>query len=161
MSSLDVKFTQISSGETVPLRHSVLWPNHPVSHVLLPEDEQSFHFGAFVPQREKSPVAVISLFLEALPTPESECTDAKGIRAAHFRKFACDRAYQGQGIGTALLKYCFEYVRSSLGCSVVWCDARVVTADWYERRGMQKFGDRFFKGPVEYIRMKADLGCTT
>ena len=52
--------------ETIPLRHSVLWPNMPLSHVCLPEDASGTHYGAFLSLRE-TPVAVISLFLEDLP----------------------------------------------------------------------------------------------
>ena len=37
------------------------------------------------------------------------------------------------------------------------CDARIATQEWYKRRGFQPFGPKFFKGPVEYVRMKADL----
>lgn len=159
----------ISASQTVPLRHSVLWPDQPVSYVLLPEDDAGRHFGAFLSRDSSlSPeprlVAVISLFPEALPTDHNRLglgLEAAGSEspaaAARFRKFACDPAYQGRGIGTALLRHAFEYAKSAWGCSVVWCDARVATAGWYERRGMQRFGEHFYKGSVEYVKVKIDL----
>lgn len=44
---LMVTIRRIDAQETVPIRHSVLWPNHPVSHVLLDEDRTGYHYGAF------------------------------------------------------------------------------------------------------------------
>ncbi|KAJ2986901.1 hypothetical protein NUW54_g9586 [Trametes sanguinea] len=43
------------------------------------------------------------------------------------------------------------------GFNVVWCDARLSAAGWYERRGMQRFGEMFFKGEIEYVRMMREL----
>ncbi|KAI0662121.1 GCN5-related N-acetyltransferase [Cubamyces menziesii] len=140
---------EISADDTVSLRHSVLWPDHPISHVLLPEDASGYHFGAFLPT-STSPVAVISIFIDPLPSPSSEVSSA---RAARFRKFACDPAYQGRGIGSQLLQHVFEIAAKKLGCSVIWCDARLSASAWYERRGMQEFGETFFKGEIEYVRM--------
>lgn len=142
----------------------MLWPDKPVSYVLLPEDASGHHFGAFLrgPDAPSSapaaPVAVISLFVEALPdTAPAPAAEGAVPKAARFRKFACDPSYQGQGIGTALLKAAFAAAKDEIGCAVVWCDARWETAPWYERRGMRCFGEHFFKGHIEYVRMKADL----
>ncbi|KAH9910478.1 GCN5-related N-acetyltransferase [Fomitopsis serialis] len=130
-----VKIKQISPDETVPLRHTVLWPSHPVSHVLLPEDNQGSHYGASLPHGDH-PIAVISVFKEPLP---------------------CDPSHQGRDIGTMLLKHVFEIAASDLGCDVIWCDARLATAEWYERRGMSRFGEIFHKGDIPYVRMKGSL----
>ncbi|GJF00217.1 GNAT family N-acetyltransferase [Phanerochaete sordida] len=161
MATADVKILQISSEDTVPLRHAVLWPDKPQSYVLLPEDSAGHHLGAFLDEAEPA-VAVISLFVEPLPSSASEAAAAESLRAdtitraARFRKFACHPAHQGRGIGTALLAATFDAARE-LGCTVIWCDGRLDAAPWYEKRGMQRFGDTFFKGPIEYVRMKADL----
>ncbi|KAJ7480626.1 hypothetical protein FB451DRAFT_1085803 [Mycena latifolia] len=156
---------QITADQTVPLRHSVLWPDAPVSHVLLPEDAAGWHFGAFVDSKPH-PVAVISLFAEACPEPidnGSRGADNRGEndgapgRAIRFRKFACDPAYQGQGIGTKLLLHAISVAGSELGGTLLWCDARETTKAWYERRGLAPFGDVFWKGPVKYVRMRIDI----
>lgn len=161
-SKAQMNFVEISTEETVQLRHSVLWPDKPTSYVLLPEDNSGIHLGAILPNDSSStghaPVAVISLFREALPEAELESAGATAEPAARFRKFACDPAHQGHGVGTSLLQFAFQVARSRLGCSVVWCDARLETVGWYERRGMKRFGEHFFKGNVEYVRMKVSLG---
>ncbi|KAF8194424.1 hypothetical protein K438DRAFT_1827972 [Mycena galopus ATCC 62051] len=151
---------QIDADQTVPLRHSVLWPNEPVSHVLLPEDSTGWHYGAFIASNP-APVAIISLFIEACPI-DTGCEAGAGgnsthKRAARFRKFACDPAYQGRGIGTKLLLHAISVVSSELQASPLWCDARDETRAWYERRGLEAFGDVFFKGPVKYVRMKIEI----
>lgn len=154
-----IEIKQVSPEETVPLRHTVLWPNYPVSHVLLPEDSQGFHYGAFLPQRE-TPVAVISVFKESLPSDmrrETKVPEEQPAAAARFRKFACEPSHQGRGIGTTLLKYVFEVAARDLECDAIWCDARLATAEWYERRGMSRFGEVFYKGDIPYVRMKASL----
>lgn len=155
----EINFHRVTVKQTMHLRHVVLWPEHPVSHVRLPEDDDGYHYGAFVPQYSQ-PAAVISLFIERLPptSPGSDAqttvTDEDASVAVRFRKFACDPALQGRGIGTQLLKYVMDVARKELGVSAVWCDARTSSAEWYERRGMQAFGQTFLKGPIEYIRMK-------
>ena len=132
-----------------------MWPDHPVSHVLLPEDESGFHYGAFLPESSTA-VAVISVFVDPLP-PAPNTSTTTSDRAARFRKFACDPAHQGRGIGTELLRRVSDAARRDMACAVLWCDARVNTAGWYERRGMRRFGETFFKGDIEYVRMKREL----
>ena len=156
--SLPPAIRRISAEQTVPLRHSVLWPDKPVSYVLLPEDASGYHYGAFLPDTT-SPVAVISVFVDPLP-PSSDAPSSPSdikVKAARFRKFACDPAYQGRGIGTMLLQHVFDAAVSEMNCGVIWCDARTSAAGWYERRGMKKFGEMFYKGDIEYVRMKREL----
>ncbi|KAJ7644783.1 acyl-CoA N-acyltransferase [Roridomyces roridus] len=154
-----VRCQQITAAQTVSLRHSVLWPDAPISHVILPEDAQGWHYGAFIVNDSSSddhPIAVISLFVESCPQTDSE-GDADAGKAIRFRKFACDPAYQGRGIGTSLLQHVLSVARAEFGGTLLWCDAREATKGWYQRRGLLPFGTTFWKGPVEYIRMKIDL----
>ncbi|GLB45318.1 putative acetyltransferase (GNAT) family protein [Lyophyllum shimeji] len=155
---LDVICRQITVEQTLQLRHSVLWPEKPVSHVYLPEDDRGLHMGAFIPSCDQ-PIAVISFFVE--PAPINDVFKQEDIqRQARFRKFACEPAFQGRGIGSRLLQNSFERARSQLNCTVAWCDARTSTAQWYMKRGMTPFGERFSKGPVEYIRMYIDISAS-
>lgn len=150
---------QIATEQTLPLRHSVLWPNMPVSHVYLPDDAQGLHLGAFVPSCDR-PVAVISLFIESVPICIDTALTHHGVEPVHvrFRKFACDPVYQGLGIGSRLLQYSKSVTRSELNGTILWCDARTSSSDWYTKRGFIRFGEKFFKGSVEYVRMYIDVG---
>ena len=180
-----VRIDKITMEETIPLRHSVLWPTKPPSHVCLPEDATGTHYGAFLPLRE-TPVAVISLFLEDIPllkddhendteinliiksedhsnSNSSTIDDKDGYynrppqRAVRFRKFACDHEFQGKGIGTQLLAHVLSRAQTELDAATVWCDARVTARGWYIKRGLVPFGPTFYKGPEEYIRMRIDF----
>lgn len=157
--SPDVACLPITAEQTLPLRHSVLWPNMPMSHVCLPEDANGLHLGAFVPSHDH-PVAVISLFIESAPICVDTILSHHGAEPVQvrFRKFACDPAYQGCGVGSRLLQYSGSVARSELNARALWCDARTSSSDWYKKRGLIPFGEKFYRGPVEYVRMYIDVG---
>lgn len=142
---------QITLPETYPVRRTVLYPNSPESKIYIPNDEQGIHFGAFL---HGDLIAVISLFREPIPTSESPpCGPSKSLR---FRKFACLRSHQSRGIGTQLFRHVLNFARKDphLGLgTLVWCDARWSTREWYLKRGMNVLGQRFSKGDIEYIVM--------
>ncbi|EIW81533.1 GCN5-related N-acetyltransferase [Coniophora puteana RWD-64-598 SS2] len=142
------------------LRHSILWPDKPLEYVILPEDAVGHHFGAFLPSDDQL-VAVISLFEEGVPaevSPQPSITStSESPRAVRFRKFACASSYQGRGIGTELLRHVCDFAKVRMGAKTIWCDARTSSLDWYQKRGLSPFGPRFYKGPVEYVRIRMDL----
>ena len=86
----------ITASDTLALRQSVLWPDKPIDTVGLPNDAEGYHVGAFV---DGQLIAVISLFVD-------------GSRA-QFRKFATHPDFQGQGIGSMLLKYVIDKAKRS------------------------------------------------
>ncbi|KAG2038768.1 hypothetical protein BDR03DRAFT_953499 [Suillus americanus] len=161
--NLVLRINPIDVDATLELRQSVLWPSLSIADVRLAEDDTGLHFGAFVPQHEK-PIAVISLFDEPLPGQHLViCGNDSPYqkKSARFRKFACDLMHQNRGIGTHLLLHAAEAARSTLGASIIWCDARTSSSAWYKKRGMIEFGDPFYKGDVKYIRMKMALDADT
>lgn len=126
---------------------------------MLPEDDKGIHLGAFCPLRD-SPIAVISLFTESFSIDNNDHTSSSsknGQRMVRFRKFACDPQFQRRGVGTRLLVYALSIARSELNATIVWCDARTSSHDWYKRRGLNAFGAKFFKASVEHIRMRIDV----
>ncbi|KAJ7065829.1 hypothetical protein C8F01DRAFT_752889 [Mycena amicta] len=191
--ALTISCRPITAAQTISLRHSVLWPDKDVEYVLLPEDANGRHYGAFICESSASapaaghthdqdhhpdPLAVISLFAEECPTPTPTPTpidkdamervddappglenneETRRSMAIRFRKFACEPAYQGRGIGTQLLQHAVAVARTELDGTLLWCDAREATRAWYERRGLTAFGDMFYKGSVKYMRMKMAL----
>ncbi|TBU25091.1 hypothetical protein BD311DRAFT_765278 [Dichomitus squalens] len=145
---------RITPEETVPLRHSVLWPDKSLDYVKLPEDDFGDHYGVFI-DGVSAPAAVISVFYETFPQPENSAPNEVSpvVPALRFRKFACDPAHQGKGLGTKLLLHVFNDAQKF---GAIWCDARLSSAGWYEREaiGMSRFGEIFLKEGIEYVRMK-------
>ena len=130
----------IEPAQTYALRHTVLWPDKPLAYVQLPEDAAGQHFGAFV---EGALVAVISLFI-----------GADGV--ARFRKFATEPAWQGRGLGTALLRHVIAQAQAQ-GASQLWCDARQRALPFYQRFGLAPVGEVFYKDEVPYVRLSRSL----
>lgn len=130
----------IGPAQTHALRHAVLWPDKPLAYVQLPDDDAGQHFGAFM---AGALVAVISLFV-----------GADGV--ARFRKFATDPAWQGRGVGTALLRHVIAQAQAQ-GASQLWCDARQNTLPFYQRFGLAPEGKVFYKGEVAYLRLSRTL----
>ncbi|GAB3935866.1 GNAT family N-acetyltransferase [Larkinella terrae] len=129
-----MQIRQIKPEETYALRHEVLWPEKPLEYVMLDEDADGQHFGAF---RDTDLVAVISLFME--------------MEVARFRKFATRPDCQRQGVGTQLLHRVIDEARQA-GAQLLWCDARLSAADFYRRFGMEPEGAVFFKGEILYSK---------
>ena len=130
----------ITPAQTYALRHAVLWPDKPLAYVQLPDDDAGLHYGALVGGEVR---AVISLFV-----------GADGV--ARFRKFATDPAWQGRGLGTALLQH-ITAVAQAQGAHALWCDARQNTLPFYQRFGLQPEGDVFYKGDLPYLKLSCSL----
>ncbi|WP_338876847.1 GNAT family N-acetyltransferase [Spirosoma sp. SC4-14] len=129
----------ITPEQTYPLRHRVLWPDKPLDFVKVDNDEDGYHYGAFL---DEVLVAVISLFVDG--------------ETARFRKFATSPAYQRNGIGTQLLTHVIAEAKQ-LGATTLWCDARLDAADFYRRFGMKPVSEVFYKGPIPYARFSLSL----
>lgn len=132
------KIHRIKAAETLPLRHRVLWPNHPISQSKVVGDDKAFHFGGF---RCRELVCVASLFSD------------EGVR---LRKFATDPDHQGNGYGSKMLKHLLKEARS-MDATVFWFDAREAALPFYERNGFKAKGPRFFKKEIPYRRVRLDL----
>ena len=139
MTTLTIK--PITAEDTLPLRHSVLWPDKPFDYVRLPNDGDGYHLGCFVDDKL---VSVISLFID------------DQTNTARFRKFATHPDFQNQGIGTQLLNYVIKQARQA-GATELWCDARLTATTFYERFGMQAEGGVFYKGEIAYSRFVMGL----
>ncbi|KIO22272.1 hypothetical protein M407DRAFT_245229 [Tulasnella calospora MUT 4182] len=158
VSGRKVILRQIAAADTVPLRHSILWPDKPESFVLIPEDDSGLHFGAFLGDDGNGPISVISFFQESLPGAQDTHSPQP---AARFRKFATESEYQGQGIGSELLSFATNQVKAMWGVNLGWCDARVSAMGWYVKRGMHELGGNgnaiFFKEHIPYLKMGMEV----
>jgi GNAT superfamily N-acetyltransferase len=103
------------------------------------------------------PVAITSLFTEDIPQAPGTPPSTRTTRTIRFRKFACNTAHQHNGIGSQLLEYAVSFARSHMNGALLWCDARTATLEWYQKRGLEQFGELFYKGPIEYVRVQREI----
>ena len=136
MKNIISEIKQITSSETLLIRHKVMWPNKPIEYVQLKNDENGRHFGLFVDGKITS---VISLFIEN--------------NEMQFRKFATLTKYQGLGYGTILLKSIIDLTRKE-GIRKLWCNARLEKSKFYERFNLKPTERQFKKGGIEYVIME-------
>lgn len=120
--------------QTYPLRHKVLRPHQPIEACQYPgdEDEGTFHLAAF---DQNQIVSIVSFYQEGHP-------EVSGANPYRFRGMATDPAYQGQGLGSELLKQALEEAKKR-GADVVWCNAREVAFSFYEQLGLHCIGELF------------------
>lgn len=133
---MEASITQITSSQTWPLRHIVMWPDKPLDYIKLPNDDLGIHYGLFVEQRL---VTVVSLFIDD--------------NVAQFRKLATATSEQGKGFGTRLLSHLIIEAKHK-GIKRLWCNARSDKAVYYERFGMKKTKQTFNKGGIDYVVME-------
>ncbi|MFC6100063.1 GNAT family N-acetyltransferase [Olivibacter domesticus] len=130
---------QIHPLVTRRLRQEVLYPNQPIEHVILKEDDNGLHFGLY---DNNKLISVVSLFIEGTE--------------AQFRKFATDRNYQGKGYGSTLLNFILTYTKEQ-GVLNIWCNARISAIKFYKKHGFAGIGNPFVNNDIEYIRMAKTL----
>lgn len=136
---MQVQIDQITAADTLPLRHAVLWPDHPVEFSRVEGDESALHFGAY---SGGELVCVLSLF-----------EDGSSIR---IRKFATRPDCQGQGVGTLMMRHALTQARMR-GADRVWLSARASAMPFYERFGFAAFGEPALKQGQPYRKMQLGL----
>ncbi|MEW6992467.1 GNAT family N-acetyltransferase [Colwelliaceae bacterium 6441] len=129
----------ISWQETIPLRHSVLWPMKPPEYCHVEGDHDALHFGAYL---NDELVCVASVYLS--------------IDKARLRKFATNATYQNQGIGSKMLSFILNELENT-SAKIFWCDARESALGIYQRFGMQPYGERCYKAEVSYYKVAVNL----
>ncbi|GGB42628.1 N-acetyltransferase [Oceanisphaera marina] len=130
---------QIDWQQTIAVRHRVLWPDRPPEFSHIDNDNAGLHFGAFIGPLL---VCVASVFIND--------------ESARLRKYATLPEYQGQGIGTTVLKSIFAHLKQQ-AVDYFWCDARESAIGFYRRFGMRVEGERFYKSGEPYMRMSVKL----
>lgn len=130
---------QINSADTHSLRQRVMWPNKPLSFIMLPNDDEGIHFGVFV---DEVLVSVVSLFIKN--------------NNAQFRKFATDENEQRKGYGTLLLAHLIAFGEQKK-LAKIWCNARTNKQDFYIKFGFEATNNRFSKAGLSYVVMEKIL----
>jgi GNAT superfamily N-acetyltransferase len=134
-----IEIKEITAAETWQLRHKVMWSNKQLEFVILPEDEDGFHYGLFEKERL---VSVISLF--------------KIGSEGQFRKFATDKNFQGKGYGSKLLNHLMKEAKL-LNINYLFCNARTTTIAFYEKFGMKLASGIVQKNGKDYVKMETIL----
>lgn len=136
METITPEIKQITSNETIAIRHKVMWPNMPLEYVKLPNDESARHFGLFV---NGEILSIISLFKEN--------------NEIQFRKFATLIEFQGLGYGTILLKNIIDLIKKE-GITKLWCNARIEKSKFYEKFNLKLTSEKFKKDGIDYVVME-------
>jgi len=130
---------KINAADTWALRQRVMWPDQPVDYIKLKDDGEGIHFGFF---NQDQLVSVVSLFIDG--------------SSAQFRKFATEVNEQGKGFGGKLLVHMMEEALNRQ-VNMIWCNARLDKAPFYEKFGMIKTGSHFMKDGIAFVVMQKDL----
>lgn len=125
----------IDKSLTYPIRQAAMYPDKPLSHVMMDIDDDGDHFAYYF---DDQLVSVISLFRTG--------------QAIQFRKFATLPAQQGHGYGSKLLTWVFEYAKSQ-GVERVWCNARLDKVEYYKKFGLLETPETFVRGDLTYVIM--------
>lgn len=121
------------------MRQEVMYPELSIDAVKLEDDAAGEHLGLYV---DDSLCSVVSLFRQG--------------DVLQFRKFATLQAQQGKGLGTKLLQHVFERAQRE-GVKKIWCNSRLSASGFYERFGMQPFGEPWNDLGHRFIKMQIEL----
>jgi phosphoribosylformimino-5-aminoimidazole carboxamide ribotide isomerase len=121
------------------MRQMVMYPEHTLEQVKLKDDAAGMHLGLF---DNGALCSVVSLFNEGT--------------VLQFRKFATVTALQGKGYGSMLLRTVFERAKSG-GVQRIWCNARTTAVSFYQKFGMEPFGDAWEENGHRFIKMQIEL----
>ncbi|MFD1770573.1 GNAT family N-acetyltransferase [Sphingobacterium suaedae] len=135
----EVQIEQVVAACTWRIRQQVLYPQGHLRDVQVDGDFDAVHFGAYHAHRL---IGVVSLF-------EKDCK-------YQFRKFAVLPDHQQQGVGSSLMRAMLDVVQIWNG-QLLWCNARIDAAPFYEKFGLSIVGQPFNKNQIDYVRMEKAL----
>lgn len=130
---------QIRPELTWRMRQKVLYPSQKLYQMEMEEDNNGYHFGAFM---DNELVGVVSLFQNG--------------GDFQFRKFAVDETVQGKGIGKTMLQHLVDFAIEG-GGQRLWCNARVTAIGFYLKFGFAHTGQLFSKNGFDYEILEMKL----
>jgi len=132
---LEIK--KITAKETYPIRLEVLRKNIPLPYEFNGDfEENTFHLGAF----KNTKLVAVSSFMKA-SNPNFKGTQYQ------LRGMATLNEYQGLGLGKLMLEEAFSILKT-FKTDCLWCNARVIAVKFYEKLGLQTFGEKF---EIKYV----------
>jgi GNAT superfamily N-acetyltransferase len=141
----------VDPSRTRELRRSVLRPHLPVG-APLPGDElgAAVHLGVTVGEEV---VSTCFVFVEPCPWRPD-------LRPAwHLRQMATAPEFRGQGLGAAVVAAALAHAGEQ-GGRVLWANVRKTAIGFYEKCGLQGYGEIFTdeQHPIPHLRMWRELG---
>jgi GNAT superfamily N-acetyltransferase len=133
-----------------PLRAAVLRPGRPPDAAVWAGDADptSAHLAAY-DAHDPEPVGVVTLLAAAYPGEGHADAVAYQLRGMAVRS-----ELAGRGVGSALLVAAVELLRGR-AAGLLWCNARVPAATFYERHGFARDGAEFVPPDlgIPHVRM--------
>jgi GNAT superfamily N-acetyltransferase len=145
-----VDFGSAEQTATVKLRDDVL--RKPLGMSIYDEplhlESEQWHFAAMATVGEKSEKVVAACLILL---PSTEHTDH-----VKLRQMAVADAFQGQGVGRALLTYAEDYARER-GFTLIYAAARETALDFYRALGWSVVSERFTEVTIPHFKMEKVL----
>lgn len=135
MATIDYAVVRVPVERTLELRKAVLRPYLGPDEPYVAADDQlptTVAFGAVTPGDRVIAVARI--------TPEPPPFEADHARGWRLRGMATSPEARNVGIGSALLEALLGHI-AEVGGGILWCNARTSALAFYQRGGMQPWGD--------------------
>ncbi|RED50081.1 GNAT family N-acetyltransferase [Seonamhaeicola aphaedonensis] len=125
---------QITTKETYTVRHPILRSGKPISSCNFEGDdlETTHHFGLFI----NSKLVGVATFMK------------NNLELLHFnnqyqlRGMAILNEFQGKKLGNYLVKYGEDFLKNER-IEVIWCNAREIAVNFYQRNGFYIIGNAF------------------
>ncbi len=129
-----IKIIEIESAEILyPIRHKVLWGHKEIENCGLAVDKikTTFHIGAVMATDK---IVGTSTFIK-----ESN-QEFKAKHQYRLRAMATDPDIRNQGIGKKIILKAMASLKEKQ-IELLWCDARVIACDFYEKLGFKIKGE--------------------
>ena len=116
------------------IRHQVLWQHKSFDDCGIDTDDQegAFHLGAY---KDDQLICVASFFKQR----QAKFSEQHQYR---LRAMATLSGAQNTGAARVLLNTAFQILKEK-GQDLLWCDARIIAAGFYEKLGFEKLGDTY------------------
>jgi GNAT superfamily N-acetyltransferase len=135
MTTIDYTVMRVPVERTLELRKAVLRPYLSEHEPYVVADDHlptTVAFGAITPDDRVIAVGRI--------TPEPPPFEAVGELSWRLRGMATNPQIRNLGVGSALLDGLIGHI-SHAGGGILWCNARTSALGFYERGGMQRWGE--------------------
>lgn len=127
-----IRIEKIKAEDTYSIRKSVLREGMTLSHEMAGDhDDDTLHLGLF----DQDELVCIGSFMKA---------SKPGFKGCQYqlRGMASAKGSQGKGYGKKLL-LAAEQLLKDKNVDLLWCNARVVALDFYNKLGYRSIGDVF------------------